>query len=280
MAKGLSVHVGLNALDAAQYGGFDGILNGCEADANDMYALAESKGYKPKLILTKDATAANVTAAIEDVAKALASGDIFFLSYSGHGGQVPDTNGDEIDGLDETWALYDRQLIDDELYALWAKFKPGVRILLLSDSCHSGTVSRAMEFEVITSIPRLVTPYTDDTIKGSRALPPKVAMDDFEARKAMYEKIQRGLPEGDAVNVGASVLLISGCKDEQLSSDGARNGLFTETLLKVWHKGGFKGSYLLFYDKLKKRMPGWQQPNLSMVGTQNDAYEKESPFSI
>ncbi len=66
-------------------------------------------------------------------------GDIYFLTYSGHGGQVPDTNGEgESDSSDETWLAYDRQIVDDELYELWAKFKPGVRIVVLSDSCHSG----------------------------------------------------------------------------------------------------------------------------------------------
>ena len=46
------------------------------------------------------------------------------------------------DGYDETWVLYDRQLVDDELYTLWSKFAPGVRIVVLSDSCHSGTAIR------------------------------------------------------------------------------------------------------------------------------------------
>ena len=42
----------------------------------------------------------------------------FLLTYSGHGGQINDVNNDEPDGLDETWALYDRELVDDELYAM------------------------------------------------------------------------------------------------------------------------------------------------------------------
>ena len=40
--------------------------------------------------------------------------------------------------------LYDRQLIDDELYQLWSAFTAKVRIVMLSDSCHSGTVAKPM----------------------------------------------------------------------------------------------------------------------------------------
>jgi hypothetical protein len=70
--------------------------------------------------------------------------DIFLLTYSGHGGQVPDTNGDEPDRKDETWVLYDGELVDDELHELYTQFKSGTRVVVLSDSCHSGTVTRAM----------------------------------------------------------------------------------------------------------------------------------------
>ena len=83
---------------------------------------------------------------MRSAAKTLQGGDLFFLTYSGHGGQVPDVNGDEADKKDETWCLYDGQLIDDELYFELSKFAAGVRILVLSDSCHSGTVTREAIF--------------------------------------------------------------------------------------------------------------------------------------
>ena len=76
-------------------------------------------------------------AAIRSAAKSLRAGDLFFLTFSGHGGQVPDVTGDEADKQDETWCLYDGQLIDDELYFELSRFAAGVRILVLSDSCHS-----------------------------------------------------------------------------------------------------------------------------------------------
>ena len=129
MAKGLSLHIGLNHVDPAHYQGWDGALNACIANARDMRALGKKKGFAGNtLLLDGQATAAAVSAAIQDAAKKLAKGDMLFLTYSGHGGQVRDTNGDEKDNdrMDETWVLFDRQLVDDELYALWGKFNTGL----------------------------------------------------------------------------------------------------------------------------------------------------------
>jgi hypothetical protein len=116
-ARGLSLNIGLNAVSAAAYGGWDGPLAACEFDANDMAAIAKLKGMKPTVLLTKSATRANVLAGLRGAAKALKTGDFFLLTYSGHGGQVPDVTGEEADKQDETWCLYDGQLIDDELYS-------------------------------------------------------------------------------------------------------------------------------------------------------------------
>ena len=56
--KGMSVHLGLNSVSAAHYGGWSGELMACEFDANDMAALAKSRGIKPTVLLTKNATRA------------------------------------------------------------------------------------------------------------------------------------------------------------------------------------------------------------------------------
>src|SRR5262245_6466753 len=145
MASGISLHIGLNSVSAAAYGGWSGKLNACEADANDMAALAKSRGFKATKLLTRAGTRAKVLSAIKSAAAALVSGDIFFLTYSGHGGQLPDMNGDEVDNQDETWCLYDGELVDDDINSTLCAFKAGVRVLVLSDSCHSGTATRAIE---------------------------------------------------------------------------------------------------------------------------------------
>src|SRR5262245_62083793 len=140
MAKGIALTIGLNAVDPAHYGGWSGELNACEADANDMTDIAKSAGFSVKSLLTKAATRSRVIKEVTAASKTLKAGDIYMLSYSGHGGQLPDLNNDESDSKDETWCLYDGELVDDEIYALLGKFAQGVRILVFSDSCHSGTV--------------------------------------------------------------------------------------------------------------------------------------------
>ncbi|MET0210408.1 MAG: caspase family protein [Burkholderiaceae bacterium] len=284
----LSLHIGLNAVDPADYAGWDGPLAACEFDANDMAAIARSRGIKPTVLLTKKATRANVLAAIRSAAGKLKSGGFFFLSYSGHGGQVKDIDNEEADRKDETWCLFDGQLIDDELYFELSKFAAGVRILLLSDSCHSGTVAR----EIPPPLPPGVRP---------RLMPPGVAMRVYEAHQAFYDKLQRDVmkaaggavidPDAALSQVGAAgqpgtvigafkpaVLLISGCQDNQTSLDGDHNGAFTEQLLKTWNHGAFKGTYGSFHARIKAAMPPSQSPNLFMLGNAS-AFLKETPFT-
>ncbi len=290
-ATGLSLHIGLNGVSGAAYGGWDGPLAACEFDANDMTALAKKQGIKTTTLLTKKATRAAVLAGMRSAAKSLAGGDFFFLTYSGHGGQVPDVNGDEDDKKDETWCLYDGQLIDDELYAELGKFKAGVRILVLSDSCHSGTVTREA----------ILPPATIPT-QRPKNMPDAVAMRTYREHQAFYDKLQRdvardaGKPVVDPDNAlaqiavsgrlsaiankfDASLILISGCQDNQTSMDGEHNGAFTEQLLKTWNQGGFQGNYGNFHARIKARMPATQSPNLFTLGAAG-AFLAQKPFSV
>jgi metacaspase-1 len=271
MARARTINIGLNRVDPAGYHGWDGQLVACEADARDMHALAKAAHIEGPLILTEAATAERVIAEIEKAAAELESGDLLFLTYSGHGGQVPDTGGEEEDGFDETWVLYDRQLIDDELYALWSKFAPDVRIFVLSDSCHSGTVVR--EF------------YTEHGLMNGgdahvKSLPAALREPVYEDHKAVYQAIQKAHRQGDAAPVKAHVLLISGCADNQVSMDGEHNGLFTGMLLQVWDHGAFHGSYRGLHHKIAMKMPPTQSPQLTLAGAPSRAFTRQHPLAV
>ncbi len=288
--KALSLHIGLNAVSATAYGGWDGPLAACEFDANDMAALAKAKGMKATVLLTKSATRAKALAAMRAAAKALKAGDLFFMSYSGHGGQVSDANGDEPDRKDETWCLYDGQLIDDELYFELSRFAAGVRILVLSDSCHSGSVTRDMP------------PPPPPPGQRVKLMPDAVARRVYALHKAFYDKLQADVaaaagkafvdPDTALAQVGAAahatalvgkfkpaVILISGCQDNQSSMDGDQNGAFTEQLLKVWNHGAFAGTYASLHTRVRAGLPGSQSPNLFVLG-QAAAFLKQAPFSV
>lgn len=271
MPKALSLHIGLNEFDPGHYGEL-GTLAGCENDARDMAVLAKREGFTPIIppLLTAKATAASVVNAIKKAAAALKDGDTLFVTYAGHGAQVPDTNGDEPDKMDETWCLYDRMLIDDELATLWASFGDGVRVVMLSDSCHSGSVSRGVRGQAIEK-PRAGQRY--------RLIPIARSLKIYRNNKGIYDAIQLGTRSSAQVKIRASVVLISGCQDNQLSGDGDVNGLFTETLKGVWNGGAFAGTYKSLRDGVAALMPSYQQPRYSLVGAANPSFEKERPFS-
>ena len=279
MPQGISIHIGLNEVDPDHYNGWSGKLNACEADAGDMVRIATERDFETTTMLTADATADAVTSAISDAAGKLADGDILFLTYSGHGGQVPDTNDDEKqDELDETWVLFDRQLVDDELWDLWSKFAGGTRILVFSDSCHSGSVNREI-FDA--AVPHVVEAAMVDTPEPRKKdLPRDVAERTYEQNKDLYDEIQKCHPDAETAKVGATVLLISGCQDNQLSLDGDRNGLFTQQLLAVWDDGKWAGSHPKFHKAIAKKMPPTQSPNYNPVGASNGPFEHQTPLTI
>ena len=131
--EGKSIHIGVNASEVKSKP-----LKYCEEDAVALEAIAKSKGWSTVKLLGQEAKYETVVGLIKSAAEDLRSGDIFGLSFSGHGCKTLDKTGNEFDGYDESLVLSDKILIDDELHHLWSLFKPGVRILMILDCCHSG----------------------------------------------------------------------------------------------------------------------------------------------
>jgi len=129
------------------YPGTDMDLSGCVNDAEDWSTALSTRGFSVQKLTDAQATKGALVQAIRSLVQGAASGDSVVITFSGHGTYAPDENGDEPDGLDEGLCPYDIKqgnvLIDDEIHQLFAQRAPSVRILLISDSCHSGTVIRA-----------------------------------------------------------------------------------------------------------------------------------------
>lgn len=151
----MSFHLGLGSYGRGDYVVQPPPVRTAEADARALAALAEAEGFTATALLGPAASRDAIHRAFDEAAT-LGAGGALVITMSGHGVQIPDTAprtdrprppsaanrvvGDEPDGLDEAWCLYDGFLVDDELGDLLLGLAAGVRVLIVSDTCHSGTM--------------------------------------------------------------------------------------------------------------------------------------------
>ena len=295
MSIGLAVHVGMNHVDPNAYAGWDGALEGSENDAKAMADITLKLGFKRRLLMSADATAAALLRAIRSAATALDDGDMCVITYAGHGGQLDDLDGDETDGKDETWVLYDREVLDDEIHTALTAFRPGVRVVVVSDSCHSGTVVRDFIRQVLRGSPTTRAAYTGvapalrsrsrdgtapSTVLRMRGAPPEVQASVLAQHGDLYRRIRASTPRALNDDVAASVLLLAGCQDNQTSMEYGGHGVFTAALLARWADGAFVGDYPDFLAAIRSDLPGTQSPNYLTVGRPWPAFVQQRPFTL
>lgn len=222
------------------YPGTGSDLSGCVNDCNDWAAALSTRGFSVSKLLDAQATKAALVAAIGNLLGNAAKNDTVVITYSGHGTWVPDQNGDEPDSRDEGLCPWDigqgKVLLDDEIASLFGKRPAGVRVLLISDSCHSGSVTKGDGSELDAGLPR------------ARFLPPQAWMGTAALPSSTPVKLAGGLSRsgGD--------LLMAGCLDTQFSWDtrfnGRPNGAFTFYALKTLATLAATASYADWFKKI------------------------------
>jgi len=236
-----ALQIGLN-----NYKGTSNDLKGCVNDAYKWTDSTEKKTFDEfNMLEDKKATCKNVKKAMKSLAKKSIKGDVVVISYSGHGSKVNDANGDEADGVDETWFLYDGHLVDDEIRKILASFKEGVKVIVISDSCHSGTVTRSL----------MTTMSSEDYIKP-RYMPPEDAL---ECASVGSRESARPLAYPEE---GMNHILISGCKSTEYSYDAYFDkpmGAFTYYATKIIDENP-DFTYNEFYTELRKHLPSSKYP--------------------
>jgi hypothetical protein len=142
------------------------ILRGAVADARDLQEALEQAGAEVALLIDDAATRANIMAVWNAFAAETGEDDVLILSFAGHGIQVPDLDGDEADGYDEAFVLPgfrpgssdDANLIlDDSIDQVIRAAAPNT-VVLITDTCHSGTFLRAGDPRVTQGTVRFVPP--------------------------------------------------------------------------------------------------------------------------
>jgi uncharacterized caspase-like protein len=156
-----------------------------KGSVNDVMTMREILirrwGFAPQnitMLTDEQASRDNILAALERVVRDSAAQDTVYIHYSGHGSQVEDLNGDEEDGLDETLVPQNgrtpgvRDIVDDELDELFAKFHT-TNVLIVLDSCHSGTATRAFNIRA-RSVPQDMRIDLYKAAPKSRAIVPRM----------------------------------------------------------------------------------------------------------
>lgn len=228
------------------YSGSYNDLNGCVNDAKDWENLLKTQyGFKTTLLLDSQVTSEKVASVLNDMVAKAGEGWHIVWTYSGHGSNVPDKDGDEPDARDECICLYDRFFIDDEIRAIMSKLNPKTKFTFISDSCHSGTVTRAF---MALSNPEM-------EYAKARFLPPQDNPNDAVAPNSL----------GRIMNAESSMneVLISGCLPTEYSYDayfgGKYNGAMTYHAVKILQKTP-RITYTDFYTALRKALPSNNYP--------------------
>jgi hypothetical protein len=237
-----SLHIGIN-----NYPGSANDLRGCVNDANGWEELLRDQyGFKTKKLLDNQATYRAVVRELVKMVEKAKPNSHTVITFSGHGTNVRDVSGDEQDKRDEALCLYDRLLIDDQLRDILGKLPKGAHLTFISDSCHSGTVTRSF----------LNTLY-DENAPKPRYLPPEDDEEAFEiSAKSVTKKILT--PQEDMNEV-----LITGCNPAQYSYDAYLNNKFQGAMschaLKII-KDNTDLTYEEFYALLRSKLPSRNFP--------------------
>lgn len=152
--------VGINRYDNP---GFN--LNGAVRDAHNMRdLLSEHLGFRHeqiRLLTDEQATREGILNGVRDwLVAGTGPGSRALFYFAGHGFYQEDENGDEQDGYDEALAPHDIRLVstnrdlvrqrfanlilDDDIGELIDGMQ-GRQVILIVDSCHSGTITRSLQ---------------------------------------------------------------------------------------------------------------------------------------
>jgi metacaspase-1 len=221
--------VGIN-----DYPGTQNDLQGCVNDITNVYdVLVKHFGFLPADIVMLSNSRARRAAILDGLKSLLAgakAGDSLVFHYSGHGSQVRDTDGDELeDGKDEVLCPYDFDwnggfIADDDLAALIGGLVKGARLEVILDSCHSGTGTREMILDR-RSLGRLAVTDPREMWKSACCIRPRFLAPPPDVDLRADEIFGPALPvqricRGDPMNH----VLWAACRSNQYSADADIDG--------------------------------------------------------
>ena len=218
-------------------------LSGCVNDAMNMRELLINKFRFPadniRMLTDERATIENI---IDRLYWLISQRGELVYHHSGHGTQMRDRNGDELnDGLDEVLVTYDHDwdnpLSDDLIANMFGRKSPESYLTMICDTCHSGTMNRgySTQYGASKGTPKFLAPPVDI---ASRSAGRAFRHNRFRNRKYIAKEN----------------ILLSGCKDNQSSMDAYIDGTF---------QGVMTASFIKSMERFVR--PTWKELHTTMV---------------
>ena len=265
-------------------------LGGTHKDVNDVKLFFEQNynEYEKEIVVLHDEEATR-EALIYNFEQHLANaeeGDVALFYYSGHGSYA--TTNDAFlkfdpDGRDEGLVCYDSRVdgkydLADKEMAVLLKYvaAKGGEVVLLMDSCHSGSTTR--ETVKVRMAPEYKTPRPIDTYLEESTIP---------LNRAFYQKQLE--QHNDIVDIPESRhILMAACSESELARETDEGGWFTQSLLNVLRETEVPLSYFQTYravysiiaqkdEKQTPQLEGYGMFNANhtfLTGEKNDNKEK------
>lgn len=220
-------------------------LYGCVSDACNIWTNITERGEwtteTARTLLNAEATKEAIRAAITNIAAIAEEGDVFLYMHSSHGGN----NYYEEDPCSVFLCAYDGYYEDTELAADLAKFKSGVKVVVMVDACNSGGLFKG------ATAKRSLSKSDAATTAPSFNLADRVSAEIAAIRAK--ERPLRGLK---AKGISDSEIgWITAADYNQYSWDSRYGGDFTRAALGGWKTGlcddrdcGNENNYADFYE--------------------------------
>jgi hypothetical protein len=255
-------------------------------DANNARQMLISEFDFPAenivMLYDTEATRDGILQNLRNQLSKLKAGDLFVFYYSGHGTLFPDAKSEEIDETQITDQIVDPEtkllkplahpaafdsaicpsnvagpseggkpwgnlILDDELYNAFKEFTTkGCQVVLLSDSCHSGSLGRGLS-EANGDRPKQISP---------RLLFGEV--NDWESgipRPAVQTQVQRTNDDFDG-----RYLAFTAAKDSELAWESQTGGYFTEALVTAARGSNNHATFECLFRAVKRQVKT-RQPN-------------------
>jgi len=267
MPKAIAVLAGFPEIDlnSSGYEGWTGFdpLPGCTEDLKNMRKLLTGQKFDQVFVLTGRnlGSAEYILKVLEYQTSLLKAGDLFVFYFTGHGVQVSHPDRTEKDGFDDAICCFNRPLLDLELGNVWKKVSSDVRIVMLSDSCHSGT-NAAILSKIASMQKDFMNSFTTTSVSSA------------------YPRIT-------SINIKAMLIHYGACADSDTSAAYDTGSPFTDAIYELCQGGKFPSNYPALCQAIIRKT---QERGLPQIAQYNElgptssaafnVFRSQKPFTI